>query len=106
MEILKVADFTGGWLAGDFEPSLFREECFEVGVKFCPAGFTEPEHYQEVATEFTVVASGRVRVGTVEVSKGEICVIPPLEKADFEALTDAVLLVIKRPSLPADKRLD
>jgi hypothetical protein len=36
----------------------------------------------------------------------EIAEIPPLERADFEALEDSILVVVKSPSMPNDKKID
>ena len=94
---------TLGWFIGNFTPSLNRNETFEVGVKRFVKGDIEPMHYQLIATEWTCVIQGRVRIGKNVFETNEIAEIPPLEVADFEALEDCVLVVVKSPSLPADK---
>lgn len=98
-------DFKGGWIVGNFAPSIEMTETFEFGVKSFLAGDREPAHFQKVAQELTVVISGRVRLGGQEFVAGEICLIPPNEVADFEAVENGVLAVIKFPSDPMDKEL-
>ena len=92
-------------MVGSFLPSLRTTQEVEVGLKYFAAGDTEPTHFQKTATEFTVVAQGRVKFGDLEFEQGMIVEIPPLVALPFESLTDSVLVVIKTPSLPADKVL-
>ena len=106
MDKIKISDFVGGWFVGDFEPSLFKNQHVEVGVKFFQTGDTELSHKQILATEITVVSEGCVRIGDLILGVGEILVIPPGEYADFEALTDGSLTCVKFPSIPSDKVLE
>jgi hypothetical protein len=94
---------TLGWFIGNFTPSLYRNDAVEVGVKKFKKGDTEPMHFQMTATEWTCVIQGRVRIGQNVFEVNEIAEIPPLESADFEALEDCLLVVVKSPSNPNDK---
>ena len=96
---------TRGWFIGNFTPSLMRTEAVEAAVREFPAGSREEWHFHRIATEFTVIISGTVRMNGVIYGKGDIIVIPPGEGADFEALTDTVTAVIKIPGVPNDKYL-
>jgi hypothetical protein len=98
-----IDDFIGGWFIGEFEPTIHKTNAFEVCCKRFSAGATEPIHYQIHATEYTLVISGRCRIGDVELGPGEILEIGPNVAADFEALDDVVVVAIKTPSLPNDK---
>lgn len=100
-----VNDYWGGWFIGNFEPSLLATGAFEVGYKRYSPGDTEPVHYQLTATEYTLVVSGRCRLGGVELGPGDIMEIGPNEPAGFEALEDVILVAIKTPSIPSDKRV-
>ena len=44
-----------GWFVGDFEPSLYKTQDFEVAVKRYLEGAVEKRHTHKVATEFTVI---------------------------------------------------
>lgn len=90
-------------MVGNFQPTLHLNSHFEVGVKHFKVGEIEAAHKQLVATEITIVISGKIRLGEEEFSDGDIVFIPPHEVADFEALTDCSLVCIKFPSLPDDK---
>ena len=52
----------GGWFVGDFEPSVIRTKDFEVAVKKYKAGDKEARHIHKVATELTVIISGKVLI--------------------------------------------
>jgi quercetin dioxygenase-like cupin family protein len=100
-----LSDFTGGWFLGNFSPSLLLNNDFEVAIKRFEKGQTEPEHYQLTATEYTAIIMGECRIGEFYLSQGDILTIQPNESADFEALSETILVVIKTPSNPQDKVL-
>lgn len=99
-------EFHKGWFVGDFSPSILRTKEVEVGIKLFKEGEKEPLHHQIKAYEFTFVVSGQIRMGELILSEGEICEIPPGVSADFLAITDAALVVLKFPSAPDDKVVD
>ena len=103
MDVSHISDFVGGWFIGNFSPTLEANPHMEVCLKRYPAGATEPVHYQVNATEYTLVISGRCRIGAIEVGPDEIVRIPPGEAAGFVALEDVVLVAVKTPSIPDDK---
>jgi quercetin dioxygenase-like cupin family protein len=98
-----LSKYKGGWVVGNFEPSLFRNEHVEVAIKTYLAGEVEALHKQIVATEITVVILGKIEMNSECLESGEIIVIEPGEPADFIALSDATLLCIKFPSKSSDK---
>jgi len=105
MKLAKLSEFTNGWFIGNFNPSLFKNEDFEVCVKNFKKGDVEAAHFQRVATEVTVVLSGSVRMGDHILQIDDILTIYKDEVCDFEALTDCKVLGIKFPSLSEDKVL-
>lgn len=106
MELEKLSNFFGGWFIGNFYPSMLQTDSFEVSVKRFCKGDKEALHHQLSATEFTLIVSGECRIGNHLLSQDEIIRIDPFESADFEAITDVVLVAIKTPSIPLDKVLD
>lgn len=105
MKCAKLTDMIGGWLVGDFEPSVIRTQDFEFGVKHYKAGTVDAAHYHKVATEITVIISGRASMCGKEWSHGDIIVIEPGDVVEFHAITDVALAVVKMPSTAADKYL-
>jgi mannose-6-phosphate isomerase-like protein (cupin superfamily) len=97
--------FTKGWFVGNFSPTLHSTDAVEVAVKHYRAGEAESAHFHKVATELTLVVSGRVRMGGEEVGPGEIVKIEPGEATDFVSLTDATTVVVKLPCVRGDKYL-
>jgi quercetin dioxygenase-like cupin family protein len=92
-----------GWFVGGFNPTAFSTDACEVAVKSYKAGDKESAHYHKVATEITLVLSGRVRMADKEWGEGDIVVLEPGDITDFEALTDAVNVVVKTPGALNDK---
>jgi mannose-6-phosphate isomerase-like protein (cupin superfamily) len=97
--------FTKGWFVGNFSPTLIATDAVEVAVKHYRVGESEKAHYHKVATELTLIVSGRVRMSGEEVGPGEIIKIEPGQATDFEPLTDATTVVVKMPCVSGDKYL-
>ena len=92
-----------GWFIGDFNPSLFRTDAFEVAVKEYKAGDSEQMHFHKVATEYTVITKGRVRMFDREWGEGDIVIAEPGDITGFSAITDAQNVVVKIPCVRGDK---
>jgi len=105
MKSARLSDMVRGWFVGAFTPTALATEACEVAVRTYKAGDREPAHYHRVAAEVTLVLSGRVRMAGREWGEGDIIVLDPGEATDFEALTDAVNVVVKVPSARNDKYL-
>ncbi len=92
-----------GWFVGDFAPAAYSTNVCEVAVKRYQMGDVEDAHYHQIATEITLVLSGRIRMAGREWVEGDIVVLEPGEITDFEAITDAVNIVVKIPGAKNDK---
>lgn len=103
MKKVRLDSMTKGWFVGDFEPTLIQTREVEVAVKEYKKGDFEESHYHKIATEITVICSGRVRMNGVEYEKGEIIIIEPFESTNFEALEDTITTVVKYPGASNDK---
>lgn len=105
MKTAKLEEMVKGWFVGGFSPAAFNTDACEVAVKSYKAGDSEAAHYHKIATEVTLILSGRVRMAGREWGEGEIVVLEPGEVTDFVALTDAVNVVVKVPGASDDKYL-
>ena len=77
-------EMTGGWMVGDFEPSCLRTTACEVACKHYRAGVGEEAHVHRVATELTLIASGRVRMNGRIFATGDKYPVPsPVEAASL-----------------------
>ena len=103
MQIFKLKDMKGGWLIGDFEPSILRTQDFEVACVKHTKGDNWPVHYHKEATEINVMIKGKMRIQDTILTEGDIFVIKPYEVADPVFLEDCEVVCIKTPSCPGDK---
>ena len=100
----KLEDMVKGWFIGNFVPSLCKTEDVEVAVKRYNFGDSEGTHFHKIATEYTVVISGRIRMNGIEYGADDIIVIEPGESTDFECLEDGTVnVVVKLPGAVNDK---
>ena len=105
MQTAKLSDMVRGWFIGDFSPTVLATKAVEVGVKLYKAGDSEERHFHKIATEVTVILSGRVRMNGVEFVSGDIITIEPMESSNFEVLEDTSTVVVKLPGATNDKYL-
>jgi len=103
MKHARLEDMTKGWFVGDFLPSVARSTACEVAVKHYKAGDYEAIHHHRVATEITLIVSGKVEMNGQEWQPGDIITIEPGEATDFRALSDTTNVVVKLPSAADDK---
>ena len=94
-----------GWFVGNFIPSAYISEDFEVAVKKYKSGDYEASHFHKIASEITVITEGIAMMNGVNYSAGSIIFIEPNEKTDFLAITNVVTTVIKIPCVKNDKFL-
>lgn len=99
----RLEDMVKGWFVGAFSPTAFKTDSCEVAIKTYKAGDKETAHYHKIATEITVVISGRIHMLDKEWSAGDILVLSPGETTVFEALTDSINVVVKVPGALNDK---
>ena len=95
-----------GWFVGDFEPTTYITQDVEVAVKKYKKGEFESSHHHKIATEITVIISGKVMMNNIEYIEGDIIKLSPGESTDFIALEDSVNVVVKLPGAINDKYLD
>jgi len=105
MKLYRLDQMKGGWFVGNFEPTCSRTDAFEVACKQYNAGDCETRHVHQIATEITLIASGRVVMNGQIFEKEDIIVLEPGEAADFQVLEDALTVVVKMPSVIGDKYL-
>lgn len=105
MRVDNLKNMKGGWFIGNFDPSLFKTNDCEVAVKCYKKGDKEGKHYHKIATEYTVVVKGKVSMFGNVYEEGDIIVVEPGDATNFEALEDAMNVVVKIPGANNDKYL-
>jgi hypothetical protein len=103
MTTYRIEDFFKGWFVGDFENSVLRTSNFELALAERKRGQVDAQHFHKVATEWTVIISGAVRVHGRLFTEGDIFRIDPGEVSDPEILEDSRMIILKVPSVPGDK---
>ena len=103
LEQYKLNEMFKGWFVGDFDPSIIKSKHFEVGVKFYKKDEFESRHIHKIATEITVIITGKVRMNSTVYQAGDIILIHPGKSTNFLALEDTTTVVVKTPSVSNDK---
>lgn len=103
MKVSNINEFLRGWFVGDFKPSLYKTRDVEVALQYYKKGSLEPEHFHKIATEITVIVSGKVKLNNKVFEAKDIIVIEPNESSNFEVLEDCTTLVVKIPGATNDK---
>ena len=106
MDKYNINDFVRGWIVGGFQPTIFNTTDVEVAVQRFDKGDKEKSHCHKIATEITMIVSGKARMKDQILYVGDILRINPGEYTDFEALEDTVTTVIKLPGALNDKYLE
>jgi quercetin dioxygenase-like cupin family protein len=103
MIVRSLKEMVGGWIVGNFEPTILKTTACEVACKHYEAGASEAAHVHRIATEVTLIAAGRVSVNGRMLAAGDIILLEPGEATDFRALEKTTTVVVKMPSVIGDK---
>lgn len=103
MEVLNIKDMYRGWFIGDFKPSVYNTDQFEVGYLCHKKGEKAIVHFHEQVLEINLLIKGKIKFNDVIITPGEIFIFKPQEISDPEFLEDCEIICVKTPSLPKDK---
>jgi hypothetical protein len=103
MKKYNLEDYFKGWFIGNFEPSLFKTNEFEISIKRYKKDDFEKRHKHLISTEYTIIVSGEVEMNNEKYYANDIIVIEPNDSTDFKCLTDTVTCVVKIPCIKNDK---
>lgn len=106
MKLHKLKDMIRGWFIGSFKETVYHTDACEVAIKFYKQNDFETKHHHKIATEITVIISGKVKMNEVEFVSGDIITVEPGESTDFLVLEETVTCCIKIPGALNDKYLD
>jgi len=99
MKISRIEDYIGGWFVGNFEPTAYKTDQFEVSYKLHPKGQKWDIHYHSIVTEINVVVRGKMILQGEELKTGDVFILEPYEIADPEFLEDTEIICVKTPSV-------
>ena len=103
MDIIKMKTMLGGWFIGNFEPSAYKTDQFEVCYKHHYKGEKWDSHYHKESTEINYLVNGKMIIQNKELNTGDIFILKPYEIADPVFIEDCTVLIVKTPSVPKDK---
>jgi len=99
MKIKRIEDMIGGWFVGDFEPTAYKTNQFEVSYKLHPKGQQWDIHYHTDVTEINLLVRGKMILQGTTLTEGDIFTLKPYEIADPEFLEDTEIVCVKTPSV-------
>jgi len=98
MKVDRIEDMKGGWFVGNFEPTAYKTNQFEVSYKLHPAGQQWDFHYHTEVTEINYLIRGKMFLQNRLLSSGDIFTLEPYEIADPNFITDCEIICVKTPS--------
>ncbi len=103
MKISSLNDTVRGWFIGNFNPSVYKTEDFEVGILTHYKGQIWPKHYHKEAVEINVLISGSMKINDILIKPNDIFIIEKNEVVVPEFLEDCTIVCVKSPSVLGDK---
>ncbi len=103
MKVIRNEYWKGGWFVGNFEPSAYITNDFEVCFKKHAKGEKWPAHFHKAATEINYIIRGKMTIIGQTLYAGDVFIIRRDEVADPEFLEDCEIIVIKTPCVQGDK---
>jgi len=99
MKLSRIEDYIGGWFVGNFKPTAYKTDQFEVSYRLHPKGQDWDTHYHDIVTEINVVVRGKMILQGKELKTGDVFILEPYEIADPEFLEDTEIICVKTPSI-------
>lgn len=103
MLISNINKYKKGWFVGNFFPSIYRNDEFEVAHHKHKIGEPTFPHFHKLTTELNYIIKGQLKVSGKILKEGDMWIYEPNEISDVEFLTDTELIIIRWPSIPSDK---
>jgi hypothetical protein len=101
-----LAEYKKGWFIGNFEPSLLKTSDFEIAVIHHNVGDIITPHYQNVATEYNVLISGKMTVNGKTIYANDIFIFEPLEICNVVINEPSIVVCVKTPSLGISDKVE
>ena len=103
MQKHRIEDFKGGWFVGNFTPTSYATDQFEVCFKKHEKGEAWPTHYHKKSHEINLLVRGSMQIQDQILVAVDVFIFAPYEIADPVFLEDCEVLIVKTPSVPGDK---
>lgn len=99
----KLSDFKGGWIIGNFTPTLVPTNVVEVAIKQIPKGAVGDGHFHKIGTEHTLFLSGMAVDNGQTYQTGDILTLYPMQRNYTHFTEESLILCVKTPSVVDDK---
>lgn len=102
---VKLEDYLGGWIIGNFQPSIYKTPNYEIGLVTHVKDANWEFHYHKHVTEINILISGHLLLNNIPVNAGTVFIINKNVIACPQFLETCKILCIKIPSIPGDKTI-
>jgi len=99
MKIFSMKDMKGGWFVGNFEPTAYKTDKFEVSFKVHPKDEKWDIHYHTDVTEVNFLSKGKMIIQNKTLNAGDIFILEPYEIADPTFLETCEIICVKTKSI-------
>lgn len=99
MKTYRLDEMVKGWFIGNFEPTAFKTDLFEVNCRVHPKGEQWEMHYHRTSKEINLLVDGKMIFNDVELSAGDIFIVEPWQISDPCFLEDTTVVCIRIPSI-------
>jgi hypothetical protein len=103
MTIDHIDNFFRGWFIGNFNPSVYKTDQFEVALLSHYKDEKWPKHYHKESIEINLLISGKMIINEQLINPGDIFTLDKFEVADPIFLEDCKIVCVKTKSIPGDK---
>lgn len=104
MKIFKLSEMVKGWFIGNFDPSAYKTDLFEINYRNHPKGESWDFHYHTESREINLVVHSKMIFNGVELSDGDIFIVDPWQISDPSFLEDTSVICVRVPSVN-DKKI-
>jgi hypothetical protein len=98
MKLNRIENMKGGWFVGNFEPTCFKTDQFEVSYKVHKKDEQWDTHYHTKVTEINYLIRGKMILQGQLLLPGDIFTLYPYEIADPEFIEETEIICVKVPS--------
>ncbi len=98
MKLNRIENMKGGWFVGNFEPTCYKTNDFEVSYKVHKRNEIWDTHYHTTVTEINYVIRGKMILQGQTLVQGDIFTLYPYEIADPIFIEDTEIICVKVPS--------
>lgn len=102
MRVIYGKSFKGGWFIGNFEPTIYKTDQFEVCYKVHEKDEVWDVHFHK-GIEINYLMHGEMIIQGKKLNAGDVFVLDPYEISDAKFLKRCEIIVVKIPSDPSDK---